>query len=174
MRAVSAPLGVIFGVLIAIILVILASLVAFNTAKEAVKSQEGQLMIVDTPIAFYNQSEDEITKIIAVIQNPSSKNISLTGIELKGSTIYLKNPVIIPPRERVLLTFYDNRRGTRLKLNVTFENGTVKTYKSPRGYSLAIVTQGKVSDDVENGYIEFHLLTDRGAFKVYARIEVMG
>lgn len=174
MKAVSAPLGVIFAVLIAIVLVLLTTFAAFYTSTRAVKSQTSPLVPVGQPYAFYNKTDDVISKIVVVVENPSGKDINVTGIEVKGSIIYLRKPAIIPAGEKASLEFYDVHRGRslRLRLRIVYENGTVKSIWASDG-SLAEATQGKVSGDVASGFIEFDLITSSGLFKIVAKVEVV-
>lgn len=149
-KAISAPLGVIFGVLLAIILVVLATFIAFNISTTAVKSQSGQLVVVGEPVAFYDTSTNNLSRVTITVKNPSGSPIKITQLIIKGNPIQISDS------------------------DVTLADGTSSS-TIPAGFSATIdvdVSSAGISvaGDINNGYVEVVIVTDKGTVTTPAQL----
>ena len=120
-KGISAPLGLIFGIIIAIVLVLLAVFIAFNITSTAVKEASKTLAIVGTPVVYYNASDNNITKLVFTIANPTDKDAKIQAVIVKGvngtyntSTIEAKSSVqviVVFQNEEPKLTTDEINRG---------------------------------------------------------------
>ncbi len=137
---ISHPLGIIFGTLLSIVLIILVFLISFSTSTSILAATGKILAPSSTPVVFYdtyNSSHILLIYTYMVLSNPSDNNITIDELIIAGHTITLDTR--INPKET-----------KSIELDLTSYNIVIE-----KKFAYA-------------GYIELSIKTSLGAETMYA------
>ncbi len=139
-KGVMSTIGIIFMILLAITILLIAVFMASGVSFGVVKSQQYHLVSIIMPHGLYNETTRKLLEITGGFKNPNDKPVTVHYIKIKNATI----PVNI---------VFDPNEAKRIELDVSSYNIYLDDQDIARGYIEAYLV---TDSGAELFYIEIY------------------